>query len=400
MKKLYKFFTISLFLLFLTQSYNSQAKEIITEVLSANAIQLEIAPGIHCNYSSGKYTVNTGDNLFLTFGPDNHAKTVEDILFLIDGKETSFKDLGGNYDFTYNLSKIEADHSIVIALKTYPVTIPETEGTYLTPLAGIHEVTYGEKFWLEISIKSGYDYTDLKVYANDEELELFPLPEKCFTKSSLLSGLPHYYNGCMLEAVKGPVNIRIEGLKKEEPGFNNRDAEVEVINENLVSISFPAPESVFSYILKIYELTTTEYKLVRIDNVKPDSSNGLIRSDIEIHSFYVDGLEPDKIYMIEVEAFDYNEQNELALIGSITITFLTHDNTVDNTSMNNDYTHIIYSAEGMLYVETKVPEFVKVYSLNGVLKSAQQINGTVNIPLAKGLYIVNVGSKVYKVAVN
>lgn len=287
MKKLYNCFSLAVMFLFLSQVCVLHARVMVEDTSAGKTIALEVAPGMKCSYVSGSYTVNPGDDLLLTFGVEDGAKTAEDVLLLVDGKEAAFKDMGGDYDFVYSLKDVQADHSVVIALRTYPVTIPETEGVYLTPSAGTHEIGYGEKFMLEVMVKAGYDNMNSKVYANDIELVPEPLPEMCPDAEPTLRSEMYYYNGYLVEAVKGPVVFRVEGIVLREGATGN--------------------------------------------------------------------------------------------------------------SVVADHRAVVYAAEGSLFVETQRLEAVKVYSVTGALQASRQVNGVTSIPLGKGIYIVNIGAKVYKV---
>lgn len=239
----------TLLLLFLSCFYTANAASNLEETSStSHTIRFEIASGIRCTFGSGSYSVERSEDLRFTFAPEDRNKTAEDILFLVNGVETPFVILGDKYDYIYNLKNIQSDCSIEIALKTYPVTIPQTEGVFLYPYAGTYEVAYGDKFWFELSSLSGYTYWNQRVYANDIELEGEALPEKCFESVSLRSGerFPaHYYMGYIIESVKSPIVLRIEGI--ETTGNKTIDELTTpdiYVKDGIVYITSSSPEQV------------------------------------------------------------------------------------------------------------------------------------------------------------
>jgi len=135
------------------------------------SITLEVAPGIDLSgIKPGELTVEEGDGLLLTFRPENRELGAADVLLLVDGNETSFKDLGGNLYFTYRLEGIEADHSIVVALREYTVTLPEVKGCAIYPSAGIHKVAYGEPFRFGMLLPPYKNPADITLYADGVEM--------------------------------------------------------------------------------------------------------------------------------------------------------------------------------------------------------------------------------------
>ncbi|MDF9828695.1 GLUG motif-containing protein [Parabacteroides sp. PF5-6] len=135
-------------------------------------INLEVADGIDiAGLTAGNHTVAEGDHLFLQFLPEDRTLGAEDILFLIDGIETAFTASdAGNY-FSYILNPVDADHTILIALKEYPVTLPEVEGIIYNVGAGTHLVPYGEKFTFSLTLADGIDPEKVHVFANGIEVK-------------------------------------------------------------------------------------------------------------------------------------------------------------------------------------------------------------------------------------
>ncbi len=105
-------------------------------------VTLEIAPGIDLqNQRPGDLTVEEGGKLTLLFRPEDRTETANEVLLLVDGVETDFKDLGGDYYHSYTLT-VDKDHSILIAMKEYPVTLPAT----FSSVSGSPYGEYGKPF--------------------------------------------------------------------------------------------------------------------------------------------------------------------------------------------------------------------------------------------------------------
>lgn len=202
-------------------------------------VDLEVGAGIDLyNLNPGKLEMEQGSHLHLQFLAEDSQATADDILFLVDSKETSFKYYGGNYYCSYILNNIQANHSIVIALREYPVTLPELDGGTLIPVQpkgngpGTYNVAYGQSFRFALSAVNA---VGAKVYANGIELKA----DNDILRSDILSpdepvinqepdidpigkdeedpiGLVGLYY--TIEKVTGPVIITIEGLN---PASNN-----------------------------------------------------------------------------------------------------------------------------------------------------------------------------------
>lgn len=164
-----------------------------------HTITLEVAPGIDLfSYTPGKLLVEDGSHLYLQFLPEDRSLMPEDILFLVDGVETSFKNLGANHYFSYILNPIREDHTVLIALKEYEVAIPRVDQVQSDPVPGIHKVGYGEPFTLILYPDDHVTLQGIHVYANGIELEHD-------SKTGYALSL-HY----MIEQVMGPVSITIK----------------------------------------------------------------------------------------------------------------------------------------------------------------------------------------------
>ncbi|WP_277465694.1 hypothetical protein [Parabacteroides sp. PF5-6] len=163
-----------------------------------HTIHLEVADGIDLyNFSAGNHQVEDGAHLHLQFLPEDRTLTADDVLFLIDGIETSFNDFGaGNY-YSHILNPIEQDHTVLIALREYPVTLTETEGVTYSIGAGTHQVAYGEKFSFSLTLAEGIDPADVHVIANGIEIEPDALRAAVLTYT--------------IDKVISPITVVIEG---------------------------------------------------------------------------------------------------------------------------------------------------------------------------------------------
>jgi len=169
-------------------------------IVSYHTVALTTAGGIRCDYTAGELVIAEGSHLHLQFLPEDPALTAADVLLLVDGVETSFKDFGSGQYFSYILNPIEQDHSIEIALREYIISLPDIVGATLTPGPGAHSIAYGSSFTFTIDLKDFNDFNDLKVLADGIALT----PDETGQAQSL-----QQYT---IDRVTGPVTIAIEGL--------------------------------------------------------------------------------------------------------------------------------------------------------------------------------------------
>jgi len=83
---------------------------------------------------------------------------------------------------------------------------------------------------------------------------------------------------------------------------------------------------------------------------------------------------------------------------SLVITVEGIGETTGNTGIPADSR--VYSSHGEVIIETAQPQTVQVYSLTGSLMATHTVNGYHSIALQRGVYLVKMGGKVYKVIVN
>lgn len=202
-----------------------------------HTVTLAVAHGISCNYRPGQLTVEDGDYLHLQFSAEEQGISPDDILFRIDGIDTAFRTAAeGSYG--YILSPIYGNHTIVIALRHYSVTLPEVEGATTDPAAGEHPAPYGEPFNFTLRLNDFNDFENIKVYANDTELT----PRETGHPLSL------QYT---IDAVTGPLTITIEGV---DPVSNTDIAagKISVAVESgqlRVHSSLPTPADITVYVV-------------------------------------------------------------------------------------------------------------------------------------------------------
>ncbi|WP_277464458.1 T9SS type A sorting domain-containing protein [Parabacteroides sp. PF5-6] len=172
-------------------------------------LTLEVAPGIELyNLSAGEHLVEAGGHLHLQFLPEDRTLGADDILLLIDGVETEFKDFGANLYFSYILNPVKQNHSVVIALREYTVTLPEVQGITYDVGAGMHRVAYGNSFTFRLTLADEIDPADVHVFANGQEISPTNLPQGEALRSEAREGASLSYT---IDRVTTPVIVRIEG---------------------------------------------------------------------------------------------------------------------------------------------------------------------------------------------
>lgn len=190
-------------------------------------LDLEVAPGIDLyGYSPGEQVMEEGGYLHLQFLPEDAKHTAADILFVIDGVETPFRDMGNGRYYSYILSPIEADHTILIALREYTVKLtpdfPSGSGAWLRPRSGEYQVPYGQPFAFILYYMPREEQDDdlIKVYANGTELPRYDgnnWSEFSSLANSYLRTDPGpavdpselYY---VIDKVTGPIEITVDGF--------------------------------------------------------------------------------------------------------------------------------------------------------------------------------------------
>lgn len=197
-------------------------------------VDLQIGAGIQANYQSGNIVVSEGDNLEINFSTDDPEATAENIILLVDGVDTEFRSFGSIYRFT--LADVHENHTIVISLREYTVTLPEVERAQVLPGVGVHEVTYGDSFTFSLVLDDAVDVSKVRVYANGELL----------TPTPVLSTTLNY----IIAEVTEPVIVTVEGTG-DPTGNDIIPTGIKVYNQNGGLVI----ETTASYKVQIYGLT-------------------------------------------------------------------------------------------------------------------------------------------------
>jgi len=179
--------------------------ELVLKVISQSGspyymITLSAASGIELiNDEEGSYDIKEGNSFILNFTLTDPEATIADILCLVDGQEVEVTNKGDG-QYRCQLEDITSDHTIHIAMRSYLVTIPETEGIVISPVAGPYRIAYGDPFEFSITLDEAYSESEVKVFANDHEL-----------KGKALSDHTISYQ---MEEIVEAVEITIEGIKQ------------------------------------------------------------------------------------------------------------------------------------------------------------------------------------------
>lgn len=203
------------------QQNNFPVLDIRNDPVPSYTLTLELGENIRANYQPGELSVNEGDYLYLTFFTTGIDAPAADILFLLDGVETSFRELGGNYDYSFIITNIDSDHTILIALREYSVVVPPVDGAVTDPPAGTYNVRYGEPFTFILMVDGLQNPEDIRVYAN--EIELIPEDDLQTIQPDSLR--------YTISRITGAVDITIEGVN---PTGNVRigKADVQITMDN------------------------------------------------------------------------------------------------------------------------------------------------------------------------
>lgn len=208
-----------------------------------HTIHLEVASGINLyNMKPGELVIEEGGLLNLQFLPEDPSMTADNVLLIVDGVETPFKNLGGNYYFTYTLKPVTKDHSIVIALREYTVTLPDIEGVTSDIGPGEHTVAYGDSFTFSLTAKEGFDPGKIRVYVNGIEWE----------PDSMQGSTLHY----TIDKVNGPITIEIKGAGDPVNNIVTHEPKAKVYSSgNSLIIETSTPSTVYVYTISGKQVT-------------------------------------------------------------------------------------------------------------------------------------------------
>jgi len=168
-----------------------------TEPIVQYTITLEVAPGItNLNHTPGQLIFTTGEHLYLNFSLENPAMTASNILFLVNGTEQPLNSTGNN-SYSYIINPVNSDHTILIALKEYNVTLPEVDGVIFDFSPDENRIEYGKPFTFLVTLAKKINPALFRLFVNG--LEIFPNPLRTTTLTYTI------------EKVTGPINITVEG---------------------------------------------------------------------------------------------------------------------------------------------------------------------------------------------
>jgi len=202
-----------------------------------HTINLEVADGIEMyNLTAGNHQVEEGGHLHVQFLTEDRTLTTNDILFLIDGVETEFKELGENNYYSYILNPVAGDHTILVALKEYPVTLPETKGVTFDVGAGTHLVAYSDKFSFTMTLADGIDPAAIHVYANGQEIQpdALRLATLTYTIDKVITPITIVIEGAgegttgNADIATGDIQLRITNYELQIENTNSQAVDVAV----------------------------------------------------------------------------------------------------------------------------------------------------------------------------
>jgi len=154
----------------------------------------------------GDYTFTHGESISFTFLPKDNSYPAAAVLFLVNGEETPFRDLGEGYRYRYSITSIAKDHDIYIGIKTLEVKAPVVKGATITSASGEWGVRYGEGITFTLTLDKEYNESEVKVFANKEVLTPTQVGEGKYTYT--------------LDSVTEPVSLRVLGVKLNDPTSN------------------------------------------------------------------------------------------------------------------------------------------------------------------------------------
>ncbi|MDF9829246.1 right-handed parallel beta-helix repeat-containing protein [Parabacteroides sp. PF5-6] len=173
-----------------------------------HALTLELASGVNLyGITAGTHQIADGDHLFLQFLPEDPTLKAEDVMLLIDGVDTPFTVPAGNTYYGYILP-VTGEHSIVIALREYTVTLPEVQGITYDVGAGMHRVAYGNSFTFRLTLADEINPADVHVFANGQEISPTNLPQGEVLRSEAREGASLSYT---IDRVTTAVTVVIKG---------------------------------------------------------------------------------------------------------------------------------------------------------------------------------------------
>lgn len=276
------------------------------------------------------------------------------------------------------------------------ITLPAVEGTTISPAPGKHTVTIGKPFTFYVRMDSEYNESQIVTYLNGDTLKSY-FPDDIAAED--LYPDTYYYK---IDPVLSEGVITIEGVEK------NREIPcvggvIEVDEEGTFSVSFSTMNTgVYRFIIYLYESTDAGLVLINRNVVEPNPEPFRSESIENVTGLIIntEKIEKGKKYMVKVEGFTYDEIGQQVILLEVTTPIFTWDDLVSNTTISDTIrTCKVTANNGLLYIETAIPQTVEVYSISGTTIAKRQVNGSLSIPLNKGFYIVKAGGTVHKVMI-
>lgn len=203
----------------------------------------------------GDYTFVHGESVSFDFQPKDGSYPADAVLFMVNGEETPFRNLGEGYLYRYTINPIVKDYDIHISIKSFTVKAPEVKGATITSSTGKWMLKYGEPITFTITLDKDYDKSAIKVYANKDVL--IPVQQE--------GGVYTY----TLNSVTAPVDLRVLNVNPNDPVSNietGKNYPAVSSADNLLIIETQTPQTVTVYSLtgRVCAEVTTQNNRVEI----------------------------------------------------------------------------------------------------------------------------------------
>jgi hypothetical protein len=199
------------------------------------------------------------------------------------------------------------------------------------------------------------------------------------------------YDGGKTHAFQPPVLIGPEG----GAGGNSR---FEIVNEEGLATGLPVPEDELTNIGTDGAWRTWYYAQsggAFIFEVAVESGLNLVVTD--------SGIKPDRTEKSKftpaapLAGFDYYKVRINNITSGLVITLSTTGTTSEPTGNAVVAADEVYGAGGTLYANAANPGTLTIYSITGQLIKTVNISGNYSLSLNKGLYVVQLNGKAYKI---
>lgn len=157
------------------------------------------------NMKPGTYTYKHNEYFYLTFFTDDPAIQKEAIRFLVNGKEASFRGIGGNQNYTYSVNGMTEDQTIEIGFKVFILTTTIPKGVALSPDTKT-EFAYGDTFTFTLTLEDDYSESDMRVFVNGKRQTPANHEGNSYT--------------FIIESITEDLNLRVLGVEPNDPVSN------------------------------------------------------------------------------------------------------------------------------------------------------------------------------------